>query len=132
MENPDEQRQHEARRFYRIISGREPTRSDFLSDRAQGKDRPGNPARVRYWEGFSVFETLAQARGITEANKARANEKGLDWEERFIVEMTIQPDSPITDERWGRNEGHHTLWGDADECLACVTGLFPATAQNEE
>jgi hypothetical protein len=129
--NPDEQRQYEARRFYRIISGREPIHSDFLSDQARGKDRPGNPARVRYWEGFSVFETLAQARGIVGANKARAIEKGLAWEEKFIVEVTIRPDSLITDERWGRNEGHHTIWGDADECLACVTGLFPATPHDE-
>jgi hypothetical protein len=127
VETPDEQPQNQPRRFYRILSGHEPTRSDFLSDHVRGKDRPSNPARVRYWEGFSVFETLAQARGIIEANKVRAGEKGLEWEEKFIVEVTIQPDSPITYERWGRNEGHYTIWGTADECLACVTGIFPAT-----
>lgn len=43
----------------------------------------------------------------------------------FIAEMTIPVNGPIYYERWGKNPGHHTLWGDPDECLTCVTGIFP-------
>jgi len=44
-----------------------------------------------------------------------------------VAEVTIARDGPITDEEWGRNAGHHTLWGDPDRLLAAVTGIFAGT-----
>jgi len=82
---------------------------------------------VRYWEGLSAFATLAQARAVIATRKARASAQGIAWPVECVAEVTIARDGPITDEEWGRNAGHHTLWGDPDRLLAAVTGIFAGT-----
>jgi len=110
------------RRFSRIIPAPIPTRADFLADAAVGKAPPRDPGKVRYWRGLSVFETSAQARAIATRN-GRAT-----WS---IAAVTIPDNGPIPDERWGRNDGHHTLWGDPDYLFQCVTAVAPVTPERE-
>src|SRR5690348_8507679 len=87
-------------RFYRTIKAAQPTRDDFLSDEAAGGPPPRNLDKVRYWRGFSVFDTLERAQAIAQKNRAQGN---------AIAEMTIPVDGPIKYEGWGRNPGHHTV-----------------------
>jgi hypothetical protein len=110
-------------RFYRTIKGVQPTRDDFLSDEAAGGPPPRNLDKVRYWHGFSVFDTLERARAIARKNRHQG---------RTIAEMTISADGPIKYERWGRNPGHHTVWGHPDICLAHVTNIYPVFLPTEE
>lgn len=120
------------RRFYRLFSGSRLTRDAFLSDQVSGvRERPRDPAKRKYWEGFSVFETLAQARRLAAERRVRARAKGIVWPEESVAEMTIPLDSPILYERSFRSERHHTIWGDPDECLTRVTGVFPVESQHE-
>jgi hypothetical protein len=70
-----------------------------------------------------VFDTLEQARAIAQRNRKQGNS---------IAEMTIPVNGPIAYERWGKNPGHHILWGDPDECLARVTNIFPVFPAAEE
>ena len=69
-----------------------------------------------------MFETPAQARAIATRN-GRAT-----WS---IAAVTIPDNGPIPDERWGRNDGHHTLWGDPDYLFQCVTAVTPVTPERE-
>lgn len=132
MNEQTEQYQRDGRRFYRLFLGSDLTRDAFLSDQMSGvRERPRDPGKVKYWEGFSVFETLAQARLLAAERKARARAKGIAWPDESVAEMTIWPDSRITYERSFRSEGHYTVWGDPDECLRCVTWVFPAQSQHE-
>jgi hypothetical protein len=73
---------------------------------------------LRLAEGVSVMETLEQAR--LRARKVRAL-RG----KRFIAEVRIPDGSEIMFERTTRTPGHFTLWGDADEMLACVVSISP-------
>ncbi len=79
-------------------------------------------ARCAIGGGLSVFETPAQARAIATRN-GRAT-----WS---IAAVTIPDNGPIPDERWGRNDGHHTLWGDPDYLFHCVTAVAPVTPERE-
>jgi len=110
------------RRFSRRIPAPIPTRAAFLADAAVGKAPPRDPGKVRDWRGRSVFETPAQARAIATRN-GRAT-----WS---IAAVTLPAAGPITDERWGRNDGHHTLWGDPDCRSQCVTAVAPVTPERE-
>jgi hypothetical protein len=112
-----------ALKLYRTIKNAEPDRADFFSDEAAGKLPPRNPDKVRYWRGFSAYNTLEQARATAQRNRRQGN---------FIAEMTIAVHGPITYEQWGRTPGHHTVWGDPDGCLASVTSVHPVFVPNEE
>jgi len=101
-------------RFSRIIPAPIPTGAAFLADAAVGKAPPRDPDKGRYWRGLSVFETSAQARAIATRNGRATPAAG-----------------PIPDERWGRNDGHHTLWGDPDYLSQCVTAVAPVTPERE-
>jgi hypothetical protein len=122
VNEPGKPNERERRQFYRTIKGPRPTHDDFLSDAGAGFPPPRNPDRVRYWQGFSVFDTLEQARAVAQRNRKQGD---------FIAEMTILVTGPIRYERWGKNPGHHTLWGDPDECLARVTKIFPVFPHDE-
>jgi hypothetical protein len=39
---------------------------------------------------------------------------------QYIAELRIPDTSPVRWRRTGRQPGHHTLWGEPDELLACV------------
>jgi hypothetical protein len=68
------------RRFYRTIKSATPTRADFLSDEARGVDPPDNPVFRRYWQGLSVFDTLAHARAVAQRYRRQGD---------YIAEVTI-------------------------------------------
>lgn len=111
-----------ARRFYRIVIGPTASRDDFLSH--QTLDRPlrrATPEVLRTYDGISVFETLMQAREV--ANRFRALGD-------HIAEMTIPDETPIRVERtFPDQSGHHTLWGDPDDMLNCVTRIYTLAEQ---
>ncbi len=47
---------------------------------------------------------------------------------RFVAELVLAEEGPIRAERTTREAGHHTLWGDPDELLRCVSRVEPARA----
>jgi hypothetical protein len=111
------------RRFYRTIKGPEPTRDDFLSDEMRGNDPPRSPDKMKYWQGFSAFDSWDNARAVARRFRSQGD---------HIAEVTIPAYGAITYERWGRNAGHHTIWGDPDDLLVRVTAIQPVFLPNEE
>jgi hypothetical protein len=115
--------------FYRIISTIEPTLADFLSDQARGKPTPTNPDKERYWQGFSVFATEAQARrkarGIPVLGTAIAEldipSAALEWPEGDLFAR----DPPFYVERSLKSSGHYTMWGDPSVLLKRVQSVVP-------
>jgi hypothetical protein len=108
------------RTLYRIVKTNPPSRRDFLSNQARrGDPKPElPPALRRLWDGISVHGTEAQSR-------RQAME--TPWTGAFIAELRI-PDRTVAPMHWERtipgNEGHHTLWGNPDELLLCVTRVI--------
>lgn len=103
-----------ARVFYRVVRTDPPTRRDFLSQQALGLPLQ-NPDDRELWEGISVQATEQQAR-------KRARLPGFG---RYIAEIVIAEGGSIAWRRTGRQPGHHTLWGDPDDLLACVVRTVP-------
>lgn len=108
---------------YRTVKNNPPTRDDFLSSERLGKPMPMNEVQLRRWRGVSTFATLDQARRIAIANPGQGN---------FIAEVAIPADGRITYERTGKNAGHYTLWGDADEIVRLVISVVPAHEEETE
>lgn len=107
-----------AQTFYRIVYTVPPTVEDFKSHMALGRPlRDSSPAARRKAEGVSVFVEVREARHI-----AKTYPKTMG---RYIAELQIADDSSILWEETGRN-GHHTLWGEPEELLACITGRMIA------
>lgn len=106
------------RTFFRIVTSNPPTREDFLSHRALGRPLT-DPARVRQWEGVSVYGTAHQAR-----KKARQ----YPTLGQYIAELRVPGDAPIEAERTG-SSNHHTLWGTPEALLACVVGTNPVAEE---
>lgn len=104
------------RSLYRTVKNNPPTRDDFLSYERLGKPMPKNEEQIRRWRGVSTFEILAQARRIAVSNPGQGE---------FIAEVAIPADGRITYERTGKNAGHYTVWGDADEIVRCVISVVP-------
>ncbi|MDP8921359.1 MAG: hypothetical protein M3O34_00555 [Chloroflexota bacterium] len=46
------------REFHRIVHTNPPTRGDFLSNLALGKQIPAGPALAELWDGISIQSTL--------------------------------------------------------------------------
>lgn len=72
-------------RLFRTVRHDPPEPSDFLSGEAEGRRQP-RPDKVRFWRGFSTFDTLERAR----AAAIEFNQGG------FIAELEITEDSGIT------------------------------------
>jgi hypothetical protein len=104
------------RSLYRTVKSNPPTRDDFLSYERLGKPMPKSQEQIRRWRGVSTFETPDQARRIALANPSQGG---------FIAEVAIPTDGRITYERTGKNAGHYTIWGDADEIVQCVISVVP-------
>ncbi len=102
-------------RFFRILTAEDPTLDDFLSGAAQGDEPPrtDDPLVHRMWQGISVYATETQAR-----KKAKASRLG-----DYIAELSVPVGGSIAFRRTGgsRARGHHTLWGDPEELMACIT-----------
>jgi hypothetical protein len=58
----------ETKRLFRTVRNNPPTADDFVSGERMGRPRPAREERVRFWQGFSTFDTLETAR-----RKAREN-----------------------------------------------------------
>lgn len=100
------------RAFWRIVRTNPPTRQDFLSHVDLGRPlRQLDDESQRQAEGISVFATEAQAR-----RKARR----VPALGRWLAELRITADAPVTAERTRGGAGHHTLWGDPDTLFDCV------------
>lgn len=101
-----------ARIFYRIVKTDPPTLDDFKSYRELGiPARTDDPEVLRMREGISVYATETQAR-----NRSRA----VPHLGRYVAMLEIPDSAAITHRRTGDSRGHHTIWGDAADVLACV------------
>ena len=102
-------------KFYRLVRSNPPTLDDVTSQKAKGVPmaRP-DPEVALLWDGISVYATVTQAR-----NQARAK----PWLGAYIAELAISEGERITFRRTGTGRGHHTLWGDPVELLACLTRI---------
>lgn len=99
--------------FYRVVRTVPPTRTDFLSAKAEGKKpRPAQISDPLLYVGISVFESVA----AIEAVRQRTPLVGS------IVELRIPDDAPIGVHKT-RGPGHWTLVGDPDILLGCVTRI---------
>jgi hypothetical protein len=106
-----------SRTFFRYAASNPPTSDDFLSWEALGK-RPRfmTGAALRRASGVSAFETAQQAR----AKALAAGDFG-----RYIVELRIPLDGPITCERGRPGGGHWTLYGRPKDFLQYVVSVVP-------
>ncbi len=85
-------------RLYRTVRHDPPEPGDFLSGEAEGKPRPIEKY-VRFWRGFSTFDTLEIARVKARRNPAQG---------KFIAELVIPDDAGIQfEESFG--PGHYTV-----------------------
>ena len=100
--------------FYRVVATDPPTQRDFLSHKALGIPLR-SPNDQDLWEGISVQATEQQAR-------KRARLPGFG---RYIAGLVVREGGSISWRRTGRQPGHHTLWGDPEELLACVVRTIP-------
>lgn len=110
-------------RLYRIVSHNPPIRDDFLSNRARGKQPPLRPGQAKYYEGFSSYRTLAQAR-----KKARA----IPAIGQFIAAFAVPYAQGVDCERSLRNSpGHFTVYGDPDVLAQNVLMLHAVDEDDE-
>ena len=109
------------RTFYHLVKQNPPTRDDFLSYLEKGIElKVDTPEARRLARGVSACATLQQARSRARLPSLR------DY--AFVAELSIPDDSSIVFERTGRIRGHHTLWGNPDELLACVVSVVRVDA----
>src|SRR6266511_3724066 len=105
--------------FYRIVQSQTPTPADFTSNAATGLAlRPPNtPERRRLWEGLSVYRSMLAA----EASAAR-----VGWRNgRYLAEIVVEEDGPVTVEKTLRDPAHYTVWGAPATMLALVRRVIP-------
>jgi hypothetical protein len=106
--------------FYRLVKNNPPHRQDFISNQEKrGQPRSALPSHLKpLWSGISLHQTEAQSR----RQAAELPRLG-----KYLAELQI-PDDAAQSIRWERtiphNDGHFTLWGDADSLLACVVRVI--------
>ena len=106
-----------ARTFYHVVHTDSPSLVDFLSAQARGRPLPDEePETVRLHRGVSAYATAAQARRKAKASPPLG---------KYIARLEIPDDSPITWERTLHSSGHHTLWGEPTDLVACVVAVEP-------
>jgi hypothetical protein len=106
-----------ARTFYRVVTTNPPTLIDFTSNAGKGKVlRRPDPEALLLWEGVSVSATEDQA---------RLQARMTPWIGRYIAVLQIPEGGSIRWERTTRTRGHHTLWGEPADLLACVVSVMP-------
>jgi hypothetical protein len=111
-------RNQQFRSFYRIVRDSPPTRRDFTSNAAQGK-QPRNPTPevLRRWDGLSAFTTF---------DAALANARIFPRLGRFIAELRIVEDGTIVWEPHpGPDQAHVTLWGPIATFIESVIDVVP-------
>ncbi len=97
--------------FYRILQHEQPVVVDFVSQFVLGQmlNEPTSED-IRLAAGISAYNTQAQA-----MNKADV----LQMTSAYVVQIDIPEAAEIKYERTTRSTGHHTLWGDPGDILAC-------------
>lgn len=104
--------------LYRIVQHNPPTIDDMRSYHELSVQPFRDDAETRrLMQGISLYNTVQQA-----CNQA-ASAPRLGG--RFIAELRIPSDAPVTIERTGTQRGHHTLWGSPDGILGYVSRVFP-------
>lgn len=91
-----------------------PTRLDFLSHKELGVPLR-NEDQPELWAGLSCQATEQQARRTAKLPGFGA----------YIARIEIEDDSTIVWRRTGPKQGHHTIWGNPDDVLACVIDVIP-------
>ena len=105
--------------LYRIVRTSPPTLHDFTSKAALGQRNSEADEETRRLEsGLSMYRTSAQAR-----KKARA----FPFLGGFIAAVSIPFGEDFVAERTTSSTGHHTVWGEPADLLACVVAVEPAT-----
>jgi hypothetical protein len=101
--------------LFHAVSNNPPQESDFWSNECEGKKQPLEVWKVRYWRGFSTFDTLQQAR-----NKAISFPK----QGKYIAEIAATGVMGITYEQ-SFSSGHYTVWAEPAICVAHVVAIHP-------
>lgn len=110
--------------LYRLVEHDPPTLDDMRSYHELGIPlRVRTAETVRQASGISLYNTEQQAR-----NQAGRLQRP---EHRFIAELQIPANAPVTIERTGRR-GHYTLWESPDVILGFVTRVVPIGSEEEE
>jgi hypothetical protein len=88
-----------ARTFYRILKAGTPAPADFPSNEARGvaPTRALEPEHARLWDGLSVYDSIAGARGL----HRRSPQLG-----KAIAEIRLTDADSYRAERTGRWGGH--------------------------
>jgi hypothetical protein len=93
--------------LYRLVWGIPAKERDFMSLMEKGKP-PHKDCPAIYWAGVSMFRKKSQA-------LSRASGKGS-----AVARVTLRPDEGFHLAKT-LNEGHYTVWGQADRLLANCT-----------
>jgi hypothetical protein len=77
--------------LYQVVDHAPPIETDFLSDRQRGL-QPAAHLPLEYWDGMSVFDTLAGARGLAKWRLRKGYVAGT-----FIAAILVEADEH---DRW--------------------------------
>lgn len=104
--------------FYRLVKLDPPSATDFPSHHELGRqfNRPLDPESARLSRGVSVSENADKLR----ARAAKHNSLG-----KFIATLHVTDGDAVRWEQTTKRKDHYTLWGTADEILACVERVDP-------
>jgi hypothetical protein len=105
------------REFYRVVKTDPPSIEDFLSNAAKGDQPPDpTPETLRVWQGISVYATASQARRMARRYPRHGG---------YLALLRVHEGGLIRFERTLAKPGHHTLWGNPREFLACIVSVTP-------
>lgn len=99
--------------LFHTVGHNPPQELDFWSNEREGKRRPREARQVRYWRGFSAFDTLDQA-----CNKAIS----FPRQGKFIAEIAVEGVPGITYEQ-SFSLGHYTIWAEPAICVANIVAI---------
>jgi hypothetical protein len=100
--------------LFRVVDYDPPLASDFLSDR-QRRLQPAAHLPLEHWEGMSVFDTLAGARGL-----ARWRLRKGYVVRTCIAAILVDAEGPLRAEP-SPPRGHWTLCGEPEQVRAHAT-----------
>jgi len=101
--------------LYRVVDHDPPVEDDFLSDRQRGL-QPAPHLPLEIWDGMSVFDTPAAARGL-----ARWRLRKGYVARTFIAAVIVQAEGPLRAQPSPPPRGHWTLWGEPEQVRARAT-----------
>lgn len=108
---------------------------EFVSDRDAGCSPSGRERKHPILQdGMSAFRTAELARRRWRAMRKYATHHGEDIVEKgdFIAELELRPGHDFYVEDLGANDGHLTIWGDANKLAEAVCRIDPARTAEEE